>query len=190
MFDDDDRRYTLDLVTYLNTKGYNAKQDLGGKVSISKGGAGSPAIFWNGQRVLDKSVLNRFDMSDMDYIIFDLSNTQYDGQMIGREGSIHLYTDLKLRFKFDKRKIFDQEIKAPLTFTSSKQFYVPKYVYYNSDFFREYGVIDWLPNVTLDQSNAINLKVLDTKTKQIKLFIEGVTNEGRYISEEKVITIN
>lgn len=190
MFDDDDRMYTLDLVTYLNTKGYRAQQDLGGKVSITRGRAVSPAIFWNGQRVLDRSILNRFDMSDMDYIVFDLTNTQYDGQMIGREGSIHLYTDINIRFKFDKRKIFDQEINAPLTFTSPKQFYAPKYVYYDSDFFREYGVIDWIPNVTLDQSNAINLKVLDTKTKEIKLFIEGVTNEGRYISEEKVITLN
>jgi hypothetical protein len=190
MFDDDKRIHTLDLITYLNTKGYNARQDLGGKVSISRGRAGSPAIFWNGQRVLDKSILNRFDMSDMDYIVFDLTSTQYDGQMIGREGSIHLYTDLNIRFKNDKRKVFDQKVNPPLTFTSPKTYYAPKYVYYESNFFREYGVIDWIPNLVLEQSNAINLKILDTKTKQIKLYIEGVTNEGRYISEEKIVTVN
>ena len=191
VFDDEDRMHTLDLVTYLNTKGYAAQQDLGGKVSILKSlREPPPAIFWNGQRVLDQSILNRFDMSDMDYIVFDRTSRQYDGTRIFESGSIHLYTDINIRFKNDKQKIFDQEIKAPLTFTSPKEFYVPKYVYYQSAFFKEYGVIDWIPNVVLNESNAINLKILDTKSKQIKLFIKGVTNEGRYISEEKVITLN
>ena len=36
----------------------------------------------------------------------------------------------------------------------------------------------------------INIKILDTKNKQIKLFIEGIANDGGFISEEKIITIN
>lgn len=129
-------------------------------------------------------------MSDMDCIVFDLTMAQYDGQMIGRSGSIHLHSDINLRFKNNKRKEFNQKVSLPLTFASPKTFYAPKYVYYNSTFFREYGVIDWIPNLVLKTSHPINLKIFDTKTKQITLFIEGVTNEGRYISKEKVITFN
>jgi hypothetical protein len=149
-----------------------------------------PTVFLNNQVVMDLDQLFRFDMSDIDYVVLDKTIRQYNGARVGEGGSIHLKTDLNFRFKNDKRKEFNQKVSLPLTFTSPKTFYAPKYIYYDSNFFREYGVIDWIPNVTLNQSNAINLKVLDTKTKQITLFIEGVTNEGRFISEEKVITIN
>ena len=129
-------------------------------------------------------------MNDVDYIAVDRTTKGYDASVVGEGGSIHIKTDPRLLFKNDTRRQFNQQIILPLTFTSPKTFYVPKYVYYKSNFFKEYGVIDWVPDVTLDTSNAINLKVFDTKAKQIKLFIEGMTSEGRFISEEKIITVN
>ncbi|MFT4780909.1 MAG: hypothetical protein ACI9SD_000584 [Pseudohongiellaceae bacterium] len=190
LFDDDQRANEIDLATYLSGKGFQVFQDLLSSSFSIRRGRNSPAIFLNRRRVRDLSELVLFNMSDIDYIAIDRTTKGYDASVIGEGGSIHIKTDLNLRFKNDKRKEFNQKISLPLTFTSPKTYYVPKYVYYNSDFFREYGVIDWIPNMVLSESNAINLKILNTKTKQIKLFIEGMTNEGRFISEEKVITVN
>jgi hypothetical protein len=188
VFDDEQRENEIDLATYLNKNGFQVFQRLGA-FQISRGRY-TPTIFLNKQRLTDLTPLFRFNMKDIDYIAIDRTTQGYDAFAIGQAGTIHIKTDPNILFKNDKRKIFDQEIKAPLTFTSPKQFYTPKYVHYESDFFREYGVIDWIPNITLNKTNAINLKILDTKTKQIKLFIEGITNAGRFISEEKIITIN
>jgi hypothetical protein len=190
IFDDEQRMNALDLAAYLSGKGFQVFQDLlSGQVTIKRG-RNTPAVFLNNRRIRDNAELLLFNMNDVDYVAIDRTTKGYDASVIGKGGSIHIKTDPKLLFKNDTRKAYNQKISLPLTFTSPKTFYVPKYAFYNSDFFREYGVIDWIPNVVLDQSNAINLKIFNTKTKQIKLFIEGVTSEGSFISEEKVITVN
>ena len=192
MFDDEQRIHEIDLETYLNKQGYITSY-ANGKLSIKIIRFGEERItkvYLNKQVLLNIDVLLETNMNMVDYVVMDKTITQYDASQVELGGTIHIKTDPRLLFKNDKRKEFNQKVSLPITFTSPKTFYVPKYVYYNSNFFREYGVIDWFPNVTLDNSsNAINLKVLDTKTKQITLFIEGMTNNGRYISEEKIITI-
>ena len=192
IFDDEQRIHEIDIGTYLNKKGYRTTESAGNlKIEIFRnGGWQTPRVYLNNQVLLDVSFLFNRSLSDVDYIVLDRTITQYDAAQVGLGGSIHIKTDPKVLFKNDKRKAFNQKISLPLTFTTPKAYYAPKYVYYKSDFFREYGVIDWIPNVTLDKTNAINLKTLDTKTKQIKLFIEGMTSEGRFISEEKIITVN
>ena len=190
LFDDDQRANELNLTAYLNGKGFQVFENLlSGQITIKRG-RDTPAIFLNNRRIRDTRELLLFNMNDVDYIAVDRTTKGYDASVVGEGGSIHIKTDPRLLFKNDTRRQFNQQIILPLTFTSPKTFYVPKYVYYKSNFFKEYGVIDWVPDVTLDTSNAINLKVFDTKAKQIKLFIEGMTSEGRYISEEKIIMVN
>ncbi|TXE17859.1 hypothetical protein ES692_08140 [Psychroserpens burtonensis] len=193
MFDDEQRIHEIDMMTYLNKQGYIVLMLPNGKMELTIlrfGKREIPKIYLNNQVLMDIDVLLNFNMSDIDYVALDKTIKQYDASNVGNGGTIHINTNPGLRFKNDTRKGFNQKVSLPLTFTSPKTFYAPKYVNYDSNFFREYGVIDWIPNITLDKTNAINLKILDTKTKQIKLCIEGVTNEGRFISEEKVITIN
>jgi hypothetical protein len=190
LFDDDQRANELNLTAYLNGKGFQVFENLlSGQITIKRGRY-VPAIFLNNRRIRDTRELLLFNMNDVDYIAVDRTTQGYDASLVGEGGSIHIRTDPKLLFKNDTRRQFNQQVSLPLTFTSPKSYYAPKYVYYKSKFFKEYGVIDWIPDVTLDTSNAINIKVHDTKATQIKLFIEGVTSEGRYISEEKVISVN
>jgi hypothetical protein len=193
MFDDEQRIHEIDMMTYLNKQGYIVLMLPNGKMELTIlrfGKREIPKIYLNNQVLMDIDVLLNFNMGDIDYVALDKTIKRYDASNVGNGGTIHINTNPGLRFKNDKRIEFNQKVSLPLTFTSPKTFYAPKYVHYESDFFREYGVIDWIPNITLNKTNAINLKILDTKTKQIKLFIEGVTNAGRFISEEKIITIN
>ncbi|MBO6605514.1 hypothetical protein [Psychroserpens sp.] len=192
LFDDDKRNNTVDLATYLNGQGYQTSQNFG-RFSVVRWRFGEPVaplIYWNGQRVLNFDIFFNFDMKDIDYIAIDLTNKQYDAAQPSAAGSIHIKTDPNLKFKNDKRLKFNQKIGLPLTFTSEKQYYAPKYVYYNTDFFRDYGVIDWIPEAEIDDTNMINLKFLDTNTKQIKVFIEGTTNTGKLISEAIEISVD
>lgn len=192
IFDDDKRANSIDFATYLNSQGYQTVQNLG-RLQIFRyrfGRAVSPVIYWNGQRVLDFDVFFNFDMRDVDYIAIDLTNKQYDAAQPSSAGSIHIQTDPKIRLKYNARLGVNQKVGLPLTFTSPKQYYAPKYAQYNSDFFINYGVIDWIPNADIDRFNTINLKFPDTNTKHIKLFIEGTTNKGKLISEEILLSID
>lgn len=192
IFDDEQRTNAIDLATYLNGYGYQTTQNFG-RLQIFRWRFGepiAPLIYWNGQRVLDFDVFFNFDMRDIDYIAIDLSNKQYDAAQPSPAGSIHIKTDPSIRLKNDKRLKFNQKVGLPLTFTSEKQYYAPKYVYYNTAFFRDYGVIDWVSNVQIDEANTINLKFMDTGTKQIKLYVEGTTNKGKLISEEILLSVD
>lgn len=75
-------------------------------------------------------------------------------------------------------------------FASAKAFYAPKYNSYNNSTFLNYGVIGWFPNIELIQNKSSIIKFLNTQTKSINLYIEGVAENGDLISEFKTLTIN
>lgn len=67
-------------------------------------------------------------------------------------------------------------------FAAPKEFYAPRYNSYNDDLFVSYGTIGWFPQIFIE-GQSIDLKVFDTR-QPLKVFIEGMTNEGALISEE------
>ena len=69
-------------------------------------------------------------------------------------------------------------------FSKEKKFYTPKYQYYNTDFFEEYGTIAWQPKIKVDNNGLARLKIFDTNTQNVTLFIEGIVNGNEYISQE------
>lgn len=77
----------------------------------------------------------------------------------------------------------------PLTFSTPKKFYKPIYQNYYSKFFKEYGVIDWLPNLKVSKNGEISFKIRDTFTETVKLYIERLVNNNSLVSEIKTITI-
>jgi len=149
----------------------------------------SPIIYLDNMVVNDFAQLIVLDMSTIDYIIID---RQGIGEgMRGSEGVIKIFTNPQLRSgQYNISREVGQEIKFPLSFSIPKKFYTPTYSNFNTDFFENYGVIDWFPACESDDNSMINIKILDTKKKQITLFIEGIANNGEFISEEKIITIN
>nr|WP_321227462.1 hypothetical protein [uncultured Psychroserpens sp.] len=149
----------------------------------------SPVIYIDKMRVLDFNMLMYFDMSSVDYIVIDKQGL---GEGIrGGTGVIKIITNPHLRTaQYTKDREQGQTIKFPLAFSVSKKFYTPTYSSYLNDFHQNYGVIDWFPNCKSSDDGILKLKILDTKNKDIKLFIEGIANDGAYVSEEKIITIN
>ena len=64
-----------------------------------------------------------------------------------------------------------------------KEFYAPKYSSYTNDTFKNYGVIDWISDLSIQDNGAANFKILNTMQPQVTLFIEGMTVDGNLISE-------
>nr|WP_321227463.1 hypothetical protein [uncultured Psychroserpens sp.] len=192
IFDENDRDRYINLSSYLSSKGFVSKQS-GNSLSIVNSrrttfGQSSPLVYLDKMLLSDFNILLSLDMRNIDYIVIDKSGAG-EG-MRGAGGVIKIFTDPSLKFGNDTPKDISQESKIPLTFTSPKTFYAPLYSSYRSDFFNKYGVIDWIPNGKIDSNGNLTFKIVNKGIEQIKLFIEGTANNGGFISEEKIITLN
>ena len=131
-------------------------------------------------------LLYKYSMDNIDYITIDKSGTSEGG--LGAQGVIKIFTDpMKAQSKMQRN--VSQSVPVPLTFSSPKKFYAPIYSTYNSRSYKNFGVIDWFPNLKLNADGNIQFTLAKPKTKKFKLFLEGTANDGSFISEEKTVTV-
>lgn len=144
-----------------------------------------PAIFLDGFQVLDLNMLYMYPMLFVDYVEVDLFEMGVGFPMT--YGSVKIKTDYSIQSPYIKTL---NTTKFPITFTKPKKFYVPKYETTNNELFKRFGVIDWKPTASIDTNGILNLKFDSKDQKEVKLFIEGVTENGEFIFEEKTISLN
>jgi hypothetical protein len=135
-------------------------------------------IFFDDFPMVDTSFLHQYPLIYIDYI--EINRRGFGEGVRGSSGVIKVYsknTSSIVRLKDNSV----QELKLPLSFAANKEFYVPKYQNIRDDFYRKYGVVDWKPNVAFN-NNEVNFKIKKQKVP-LKLFVEGILNDGTFISE-------
>lgn len=199
LFDNIERNTNQTLADYLRQRGYTVT-DHRGEVRISTidprtiGEASPvfipPTIYLDGAQMSDLSFLSDYGMQWVDYV--DINKNGIGEGVRGGGGVIKIFTlPNEKRAKIDITQI--KTIKTyniPISFSLSKKFYTPQYESLKNDFFKEYGVIEWLPVNKIDENHNYNFKIYNTETPNIKLLIQGIANDGSYISEEKIVHIN
>ena len=101
-------------------------------------------------------------------------------------GSIQITTNPE-KFAITEKKTVSK-YDFPLKFSVSKKFYAPKYKNLNSTFFKDYGVVDWLPINKIDKNGELNFQFFNHNKDDVLLFLEGVTGNGQFILEEIKLT--
>jgi hypothetical protein len=191
IFDDAKRQQYFDIASYLSAKGFRVT-NTGASISIVNTSSPTPnnrtpLVYLDKMLLFDFSILLNYQMNNIDYIIIDKSG--FGEGVRGSAGVIKIFTDPSLSLYKLYGKSY-QEYEIPLTFSENKRFYTPVYNSYSSEFFKDYGVIGWVPNISIDANGFLNFNIFDTYNSTIDLCIEGVTEEGRFMSEVKTITIN
>lgn len=189
--DENTKKRGMRVDTYLQLLGFATYFDIfTGKLSITNprtpGKDPVPLVYLDNALLTttgkdsDFGILTFITMDLVDYIEYEVYGI--GGGMRGGAGYIKIFTTPG----GPKKKVPDNTVtyNIPLKFAKQKQFYTPKYQYYSTDFFNEYGTIGWDPKASIDQNGVANLKVLDTKIENITLFIEGIINGTEYISQE------
>ena len=129
----------------------------------------------------DVSELRTMRTSDVEYIYTNITGTGVRGTFYNGAGGG--YIEVKLNEGRSKKSSTPVSTSILSNgFAAPKEFYTPKYNSYNGQAFQYYGTIGWFPEVMLEAGN-LDLKILNTQ-QPIKLFIEGMTEEGVLISEE------
>lgn len=190
-FDDKKRRSNRTMAQYLSRKGF-VTSDYGGLLTITVRNPltpnnTTPVVYLNGSLLSDFGFLATFDMNSIDYI--EINKSGVGEGMRGGAGVIKIWTDPNIQFRTQYGENY-KDYEFPLTFSRAKMFYTPKYNFYKSQFFKEYGVVGWKPNVTIGTDGKASFQVFDTSNDYIKIFVEGMDNDGNFIIDEKIITIN
>jgi hypothetical protein len=145
----------------------------------------SPVVYLDDLLLSSLDVLIGFNMNQVDYV--SVNRNGLGEGFIGSSGVIRIYT--LTEFKKNRKKVF-QNFEFPLTFSEDKKFYVPKYQVYNDSFFKEYGVIDWIPNCKIDAIGNLTFNIYNPTNNNMKFFVEGMTKQGSYLADIKVLNIN
>ncbi len=182
----------LTLVDFLNKRpGIRAREDYTkGEIEVvntfqrMSGGQDAYPVFFLNDMEITRDQLFRYYMDNVDYV--EVSNFD-SGKNMSLKSSMTISIYTKDGKNARPRKPTVSKFKFPLTFSSPKEFYRPKYQKYKGAFFREYGVIDWLPKNTLDEKGKTQISIIYKQNQNFTLFIEGVTSEGEFIFEEKEI---
>ncbi|GAA4966813.1 hypothetical protein [Algibacter aquimarinus] len=191
-FDDRKRRGGLTLAIYLSSRGF-ITNDTSGILSIVNPNPNSPnnaipLVILDGVMLTNFGFLSNFSLQTVDYI--EINKTGIGYGLRGGGGVINIVTNPDLIRQNTGVKNSVGEYKFPLTFAKDKKFYVPKYDLYNDNFYKGYGVIDWIPDAKIDNNGNLSFTVFNPANNNIKLFIEGVTSNGEFISETKVLNLN
>lgn len=133
----------------------------------------------------DPTILEGLYLADIESIEFNRFGVG-DGYR-SPNGFVKIYTKKLPSTRYDKKTTKAYEF--PLTFSSDKKFYIPKYKSYSDNFFKNYGVIDWKTNLSVNESRNVIFKIEKPKVP-VTLYIEGIANDGSLISEDKKITLD
>ncbi|WP_334056177.1 hypothetical protein [Polaribacter sp. P097] len=180
---DNDRVSTL--ATYLNAQAGIAAIDDHRNSTFrvySRSADGVPSIFINDFFTNDYSIYYNYFLDNVEYV--EINPLGIGPMQLGTGGTIKVYENYK---KFKNYRPALSKIDFPVTFSKSKQFYIPKYANSNNNFFKSYGVLDWLPKNKINESGNLNLSFNSNNVKEIVLYIEGITESGDFILEEKLI---
>lgn len=188
--DDFDRNWGLTLAAYLSNFGYDAR-DYDGFLTIkdlrpNTPNNNVPLLILDDMILLDYSFLGRYTLENVDYI--EINRTGQGYGVRGAGGIIKIKTDPRLRMQNSKTEDGIQYYNFPLTFSSPDKFYVPTYNDINSKFYNYFGVLDWKPNVKIDENGVAKFKISKSNINNYILFVEGVFNNNQFVS--KAIDLN
>ncbi|WP_121667889.1 hypothetical protein [Mesonia aquimarina] len=184
LIDEDLASIYIYITDYIGTQGFRVKRSLSGVEIVSTrslglGGYESPLIYLDGVVLNDYgTILQNLKTSQVESI--SINKTGLGFGMRGNAGVIKINT--KTTIDAGPIKNTSQSITANVGFSSAKEFYTPRYASYTSEIYRDYGVIDWLPNVTLEDGQK-TFSIQNTLQDSIILYIEGMTENGDLISD-------
>jgi hypothetical protein len=126
-----------------------------------------------------------YPLDNVDYV--EINRRAFGGGFLDVNGSVRVYS--RFTSVFDSSKTGNpQKFNYPVAFSQQKQYYVPKSESYTSDFYQNYGVVDWKPLLKLNAAGEISFKI---KKPQVdyQLIIQGISSNGTLIQDVQQINV-
>ncbi|WP_299337754.1 hypothetical protein [uncultured Psychroserpens sp.] len=180
---DSDKQTGKPLSAYLQSIGINARYDNQNKLFTINGQTTSSAlmVYLDDIPLQSFEILSTFNMDLVDKVSW---NKYGATGLRGWLGILKIYTSPGYYYRNQGKIKVTTEFDFPLTFSRAKRYYTPEYNNFDTNFFREYGVIGWSPNVIIDKKGKLTFTVVNTGTEHIELYIEGIINDDILVSKK------
>lgn len=188
----DDYYHYSKITNFIRANGFSVYEDFGEvKILVDRFSytpIPPPLIFIDNVEIINANMLYNYPMDIIEKITIDTTGASFGIRGFG--GVIKIYTRTTPLFKTGNysNPMYNTSV-APLAFKKAKDYYAPKYSAYINNTFEKYGGISWIPNLNLINNEVKTFKILDTQTKEVTLFIEGISKNGDLISERKTIQV-
>jgi len=198
---DRDRRVYGNIFNYIGNNGFKVVQTNLGEYQIINriptGGNPIPSVYLDGvflnppndrndSSIAGFQILISLNLNDVAYV--DFNKYGLGEGLRGGGGAIRIYTKSDYSSNRNFRPVYSS-YDFPLRFTNQREFYTPKYASYSNAFYERYGVIEWFPNIRPDVYGKLVFKVPDTDQEEVQLLIEGITGNGKFISEKIIMSL-
>lgn len=147
----------------------------------------SPYIFIDDIQLENFDFISNLSTADVKKITVSRNGYGY-GLIDASAGVIKIYLRSTPLFNDEASEDF-MITRVPIGFSEAKTYYAPRYENLSSRNFNYYGVIDWKTNVQISRSGVHQIKIPNTGTEEITLFIEGISKDGGLISQRKTISV-
>ena len=195
------RRYQMDqlfipsgetLIEWLKIKGFGL-MELDGFKRLTPRNRFSNTSFSGGNSLPSIMVRVYLDGADVSETIWIVENMYLDefkeiyfGRNPGRIGEeVHLFRVPPEERKENYSRYTN--IKVPVGFLTEKEYYSPKYPSYLTEDFKKFGALYWKPEIEIDGKKIIELKIPMRFQDAIKMYLEGVSKDGLFLSTSKVM---
>lgn len=137
-------------------------------------------------RIYLNNVLVRGEWEIADITMDEIRGLGVTASLFGfyREMHVYTYSDRELSKQKPKNLV---EMKFPVGFAISKEYYQPQYPSYTASTFKNYGAIHWFPNISIPPNSTKTITTNKYLQDEFRVFIEGFTEDGKLYMEEKVV---
>ncbi|AWA28815.1 hypothetical protein HYN48_01205 [Flavobacterium magnum] len=183
----------LDVLNFIRNHGFDVVRNLnnvaiyGRSRTTINGQRNEPVVYLDNFRMMDFGELDGMRMDDIDEIY--ISSTAIVSSVNNNIGVIKIYRKKVGQYpgKEPKTNIVDFKIDG---YQMIRPFTNADYSDKSNAGFENFGIVHWIPNIITDDNGGFTLQLPATGKRNVKLLIEGMTPEGKLISEVRTITVN
>ena len=172
---------------YITINGYNYGAALANETVINgtfRRNFG-PAVFIDNLQVLDYNSLEGYTLNNIDEIYLDKSRN--DLTFANWTGSIKIFTKKNNFIVTSSKK--SESIFIKNGFQNYTSYRIPKYENYSNNAFKKFGTLNWIPHVETDENGLYRFSIPNLYQKKIRIIIEGISEDGKIVSEVRDIDV-
>ena len=181
-----------DVLAFIRAHGYNVTE-VGTEVFISKYSRNSfsennsPIVLYDGFPLESNNFLKDIRLDEIDEIYINKSG--FGGGIDASSGVIKIFSKPISTTKTGKAKLKSKMYTVKDGFQPYKSFTNPNYSNFQDESFKTYGTIHWVPSVDTDANGNFKFTVPNLRQNTIKIVVEGISSDGKLLSEIKTISI-
>lgn len=147
---------------------------------------GPVRIYENDIPVLDPTQLLNIPLNQIDEVYFENDGLAADINASG--GVIRIYRKEGPSLRLSGSRFAEKLVEN--SFTKSKEFYRPKYTSSLNQNFIDFGIVHWEPQLSTNKKGEAILTIPDDNLPTVKLFIEGIGEDGSLLSQTHEVSLN